>query len=172
MTFHLEPNDWFLILSIFIVTWIYLVISKRMALTIRILIWLYIIFIVQTVDYILGVEPYDLYDFMDSPRWQFIYALSQFTLYPIVGYLFLHFYEKWALKGFRLIGYILGWVLVSVGYEWMSSIFNVITHTEWNFMYSAIVYALVFVSEILFLKWILYGTKRECEKCMLQRRYS
>lgn len=111
MPLKLQANDWFLIVSIIISMVSYFIIRKRFTFTVRIMIWVYIIFLVQTVDFVLGVKPYDFYDFMDSPKWELIYAISQFTLYPVLGYLFLHLYDKWGLKGLRLIGYILGWVL-------------------------------------------------------------
>ncbi|RXT07989.1 hypothetical protein [Ammoniphilus sp. CFH 90114] len=154
MSLALTLNDWFILTFSALSVIIYAFIKPLFPKPIRISIWIYIIFLVQSVDYILGVKPYDLYDFMDKPRWEFTYGISHFTLYPVLGYLFLHFYYKNNYKGLKLVTYILICAILSVLFEWTTVQFNVLTYKGWKLWYSGVVYILVFISEVYYFEWI------------------
>lgn len=46
-------------------------------------------------------------------------------------------------------------VLFSTGFEGLSTILGVLTYKGWNLFYSAIFYVLIFLSELLFLRWVI-----------------
>ncbi|OZM56387.1 hypothetical protein CIB95_11465 [Lottiidibacillus patelloidae] len=98
--------------------------------------WIFVVIFIETIDYTLGVRPYDFYHFLDGPGYQITVGIAHFFLYPSAAYIFIYFYDKWQLRGKRLALYITGWTVVSVFYEWLCVVNEVLTYIHWNLLLS------------------------------------
>ncbi|MBB6452363.1 hypothetical protein HNQ94_000808 [Salirhabdus euzebyi] len=136
MNFTFDWNETFFILSSLVSLTIFFILPKRFNGFVTFFIWLFAIVYIETIDYTLGVKPYDLYDFLDGPKYQPTTAFAHFALYPSCAYIFLYFYDKWGLKGISLLMYIVVWTVISVFYEWLCVLNEVLHYKEWKIFYS------------------------------------
>jgi hypothetical protein len=122
---------------------------------------LFNVFLGQTVDYIIAVPPYDLYDVNDRPNYEIFDFILYFLLYPPTAYLVIYFYNKWRIKGLYVIAYIVGCAILTVGLEWVAHFFHVFTYKNWILIYSFPVYFAVYGLNILVLHLAQYYIQRK-----------
>jgi hypothetical protein len=122
---------------------------------------LFNVFLGQTVDYILAVPPYDLYDINDSKQYELFDGILYFLLYPPTAYLVIYFYIKWRIKGVYIIAYIVGWALITTSLEWIATLFGVFKYNGWKLIYSAPVYIAVYTLNILVLQFAQHFLPRK-----------
>jgi len=143
MPIKFDLNEYFLIASILVVGCVLYKQSRRWKLpaTASITICLLNTWLVMLFDFSIGGPPYDVYDFMDSPNWELMYAIAQFMLYPMMGLIFVKGYVWWkTTKPYPVLYYILGWTLLSIGYEWVSVKAEVLDYNRWKLWHSFFVY--------------------------------
>jgi hypothetical protein len=136
MNFTFDWNEWFIILSSIICLLLFIMLPKRFNALYTFLLWLFVIIFIETIDYFLAAVPYDLYDFLDGPGYQPTIAIAHFAILPPCTYFFLYFYDKWKLRGLKLALYIFGCTIISVTYEYICVLNNVLTYKNWNILYS------------------------------------
>jgi hypothetical protein len=140
--FNFSWNEWFVILTTFISIVLFLPFSRRFPLVVTILIWVYTVIFIETLDYIMGARPFNLYDFLDSSKYEPILVFYHFVVYPICSYIFLYFYDTYQLRGWKLAQYLAVWTGISVFYEWLCLINGVLAYRDWNLLYSIPTYPL------------------------------
>lgn len=155
MNVTFDWNEWFFILSSFIVFLLFLPIRKYFPLVIIIIIWIYNIALVSTIDYFLLATPFKLYIFGDNPTYELSGALFHLFMYPCASFLFLFGYDRWELYGKKTIWYILSWTGLAVFFEWVCVKNHALTYTGWKLYYSIPVYPLAAVMLIIIYRFIV-----------------
>jgi hypothetical protein len=106
-----------------------------------------------TTDYILATDyPFDFYDALDTPKFDLFDFIMSNINYGLMGYLFIHFYDKWQVIGVKRILYIFFWLALSLSLELVAVKLHVIKYKEWNLGLSLIAYLIIFSLYIGFLK--------------------
>jgi hypothetical protein len=136
MNWTFDWNEWFMIITSFIAFSIVLFIRKHFQPVVFIVIWLYSIAFVETIDYALAGSPFKTYFCADNYTYEPVAALIHIFLYPSFSFIFLFFYSKWNLHGGKLILYILAFTVFSLFFEWLNIINDVFTYTGWKLFYS------------------------------------
>ncbi|WP_276356464.1 hypothetical protein [Cohnella caldifontis] len=139
-----DLNEWFDLFSAALPLTIAFLLPGRFTLIALTVFTVFSVFMAQTVDSLIAVKPYDLYDVNDTVKYDvsdiFIYYFS----YPPTTYLFLYFYDKWSPKGWRRAGYVLAWSLLSWGLEWAAYRCHVFYYKGWKLAYSPIAYVVIY----------------------------
>jgi hypothetical protein len=151
-----DLNEWFIICSAITGIVISLVLPKRFSPVLTTFIVLLNVYLAQTVDFLLAVPPYDLYDENDSPKFEIMDYVLYFISYPPVAYIMLHFYDRWKLKGARIILYIAGWSFLTMGLEGLANLAHVYTYKGWQLSYSLLAYIGIYTVNILILHLARY----------------
>jgi hypothetical protein len=136
MNWTFDWNEWFMILSTIVFLIPLFFILKHFSWVTTIMIWAYSVVYVETIDYFLVGTPFKLYYFSDNETYEPSAVLIHLTQYPCSSLIFLYFYDRWKLRGYKLIGYIAVWTGVAIGYEWLCLINKVLTYTGWKLIYS------------------------------------
>ena len=158
-------NEWFLIITSFILFFIFLKIRKHFQPIIIIIIWIYSVAFTETIDYFLAATPFKVYYCGDNFTYEPIASLLHIFIYPAFSFIFLFFYEKRNFHGIRLFNYILIWNVFSIFFEWINIKNEVITYSGWNIFYSIPTYPI----SSLFLIKIFHFVKIQINKPMLNK---
>jgi hypothetical protein len=157
---HMTWNNWFVIILSIACLILYSLLPKRFHTALVIVTWVYSVIFLETLDFLLGLSPYDFYDFMDNPKYEPGVALLHLIVYPVFSITFLSFYDKWRLRGTKLAFYILFWTVLSVGVEWLAVLNNVLTYKEWKLLYSIPTYPIA----IFLLIGVYQFAKQHCSE--------
>jgi len=136
MNFTFDWNEMFMIISTVLTFLIFWAIRKYFHPIMIIVIWIFNLAFLETIDYFLAATPYDLYYFGDNSTYEASTALIHVFLYPSFSMIFLFFYDKFQVQGRKLVLYILFWTVVSIFYEWLCIKNNVLVYTGWKLIYS------------------------------------
>lgn len=149
MNWQFDWNECFMIVTSIIAFSIMLLLRKHFQNIIFIIIWIYSVAFVQTVDYFLAASPFRVYYCADNITYEPAGAMIHLFLYPAFSFIFLFFYDRWNISGKNLILYLLVWDIFSIFFEWLNVINGVFTYTSWHIYYSIFVYP---VSSLLLIK--------------------
>lgn len=139
-----DLNEWFSLLSGIVVFAAALLLPKRFSAVLTTVFVMFTLFISQTVDALIAVEPVNLYDVSDTSKYEIMDAFIYYFVYPPTTYLFLYFYDKWKPGGWRRVLYVAGGSFVSVVLEGLAHWVRVYTYKGWNLGYSFCVYLVVY----------------------------
>lgn len=134
--FTFDWNEWFMFISSFIVFAFFLFIRKHFNQVTTIIVWVFTIVYVESLDYFIAGNPFELYYFGDNESYEITTTVIHLFLYPSFSMIFLYFYDKWNIRGGRLFLYLFAWTIISVFYEWICLKANVLTYTGWKLFYS------------------------------------
>ncbi|WP_108669947.1 CBO0543 family protein [Peribacillus acanthi] len=154
MNYTFDWNDWFMIITGIASLSLFFLIRKYFHPVINISIWIYNVFLVETIDYFLVGTPYQLYYFSDNPTYEPSSAFFHLTVYPASALIFLYVYDKWEIKGRKSVLYILFWTCFSILFEWVCIKNNVLTYTGWKLLYSVPTYPIAAILLICFFRFI------------------
>lgn len=154
MNVTFDWNEWFMIISSLGLFIVFLFIRKFFHPLFIIIIWVTNVAFVETIDYFLASTPFKWYYFSDNPSYEPSAALFHVILYPSFSFIFLYFYDKWSIQGFKLFMYLLFWTGFSLFFEWLCVLNNVLTYTGWKIYYSIPTYPISAMLLILFYKFI------------------
>ncbi|WP_199618189.1 hypothetical protein [Paenibacillus alkalitolerans] len=150
-----DANEWFIII-VSILSWLtFLLLPRRLSTVNLFIIWLLNGLLAFTLDFSLGVKPFDLYDFGDRPEFEwFDIALYLFT-YPPSQFFMLYGYDRWKPKGWLLCGYLLLFSVATTGLEAMATYwFHVFTYKGWKIQYSFPIYVVVFALNLAVYRYV------------------
>ncbi|WP_456273388.1 hypothetical protein [Bacillus sp. AK031] len=164
MNVTFDWNEWFFIISASIMFSLYLPTRKYFQPVVTIVIWLYNVVLVATIDYFLLATPFKLYIFGDNSTYELSGGLFHFIMYPCASLLFLYGYDKWKLHGKRTLLYILCWSGFSLFFEWLTVKNHALTYTSWKLVYSIPVYPVASVFLIIMFQF----TKKKLKDPALQ----
>lgn len=153
MNVTFDWNEWFFIISTSIVILLFLPIRKYFPPAMVIIIWVYNLTFVATIDYFLVATPFKLYFFGDNLTYELSGALFHFFMYPFASLLFLFGYDKWELYEKKTIWYVLFWSGFSVFFEWLSVKNLALTYTGWKLVYSIPIYPITAVLLIILFRF-------------------
>jgi hypothetical protein len=151
-----DENEWFIIISLVLVMTIARLLRKQISTMVVVFLLLFNVFLGQTVDYILAVPPYDLYDINDSKQYELFDGILYFLLYPPTAYIVIYFYARWRLKGVLVFAYLITWAFITTGLEWMAAVFHVFTYNEWKLIFSFPTYIAVYGLNIMVFEFAQY----------------
>jgi hypothetical protein len=150
-----DLNEWSVLIASATLVGLLIVLPKRFPAYFTFMNLVFTIFLVMSVDDVLAVPPYDLYDWMDHPEFELFDVFTYFFMYPPMGYLFLYFYDRWHLNGWRYLVYVFAWTAFSIGFEWVCLKVHILHYRGWSLVYSVPVYLAVFGIETLFLHFVM-----------------
>jgi hypothetical protein len=129
-------NEWFFILSSAAALCLFLLIRSYFSPVMLIVLWVYNLELVGTIDYFFIATPFKLYYFGDNTSYELSGALFHFFMYPSASVIFLFIYDKWKLYGMKTVWYIACWTVFSLGFEWVSVINRALVYSGWKLYYS------------------------------------
>lgn len=140
-----DLNEWFTLISLAVTLAIAFLLPKRFSAAEVTVYCVFTVFLSQSVDSLIAVKPFDLYDVSDSSKYEIMDAVIYYVNYPPYNYIFLYFYDKWQLKGFLRTLFVLVYSGLSVFFEWLACLCDVFTFKGWKLWYSPFVYIAVFI---------------------------
>ena len=154
MNVKYDWNEWFFLISSVAALLAFWPIRKYFRPVIVLLIWMYNIFLVSSIDYFLIATPFKAYYFGDNPTYELSGALFHLFMYPCASLVFLYFYDKFEIYGKKTVFYILGWTGFSLIYEWICVKNDALIYTGWKILYSIPVYPAAAILLIIFFHFI------------------
>lgn len=153
MNVTFDWNEWYSIISSSIFFILFLMIRKYFPLVMIVIIWVYNLALVASIDYFLISTPFKLYIFGDNPTYELSGALFHFLVYPSASFLFLFGYDKWELYGKKTVWYILFWTGLALFFEWTCVVNGALTYKGWKLLYSIPTYPIASVLLILLFRF-------------------
>lgn len=147
-------NEWFFLISSVVALSLFLPIRKYFPPIIVLLIWIYNIALVSTIDYFFIATPFKVYYFGDNPTYELSGALFHLFMYPCASLIFLYIYDKFELYGKKTALYILFWTGFALLYEWICVKNDALVYTGWKIYYSIPFYPAAAIVLILFFRFI------------------
>ncbi|KAA0544599.1 hypothetical protein FZW96_19510 [Bacillus sp. BGMRC 2118] len=134
-----DHNEWFLLLALFISFSIILFIPKRIPVSISILIMLFSIVVARLTDHILSAPRTELYQIMDTEKYE-LFDLLLYFLYAPFAYIFVYVYYRLNIKGMKILFYIIVCSTFGTLFEWITVEFRIFDYKSWNLQYSFSIY--------------------------------
>lgn len=144
-----DGNEWFIMISLVMMYAVIILLPKRFPHSITLIMMVFSMTYAHAIDHILAGTGIDLYDINDVEKYEWFDLIAWF-LYPPFGYIFVYFFDKWAVRGIGIFWYILLWVFISMGVEFLSLKFHLFTFGKWNLAYSIPVYLITLCIYLLF----------------------
>ena len=155
-----DVNEWFLIGCVIISYLVVTFLPKRFPRSITVLFLLIGTTIARLSDHLLASPKLDLYNIMDTPNYDFFDLITYF-LYAPFSYLFVYFYDKWKIKGYWILVYLLLCTSGGTLFEWVNKEFGVFTYKGWRLSYSFSVYMAVQCFVLLFFHLVVRHNRRQ-----------
>jgi hypothetical protein len=144
MNFHIDWNEWFVVICSVIAMTVFFRIRKHFDAITIVIIWTFNFLLVATYDYVLAATPFELYYCGDNVTYEPIATFAHVFLYPPFSFLFLFFYDKWNLHEKkhreRFVLYLAGWTVFAVFFEWLHVLNGFFVYTGWKLYYSIPLY--------------------------------
>jgi hypothetical protein len=137
-----DSNEWFII-AVTVTSWsaYLLLLRPRFPLIILIGLWLFNIYLAQTVDFAIAQgPPIDLYDYNDLPQYEWSDLFMYLFTYPPVTLFIVWGYARFRPRGWWLAAYLVAVALVSTGFEAVAWMCNVYKYKGWTLYYSFFFY--------------------------------
>jgi hypothetical protein len=144
-----DANEWFLIIWLIISYVVALSLPKRFPSSLTLLYMLYGPIAARISDHVLSSPKYDLYTLMDTEKYELFDAITYF-LYAPFSYIFIYLFDRWGIRGYWILLYILISTSLGTMFEWLNEYFHVFTYKGWKLMYSFTVYLIVQCIILLF----------------------
>ncbi|MFC5448292.1 hypothetical protein [Paenibacillus aestuarii] len=136
MNFHIDWNEWFVVICSVIAMTMFFRIRKHFNAITIVIIWIFNVVYVATLDYALAVTPFQLYYCGDNETYEPITAFAHIFMYPPFSFLFLYLYDKWNLRNKknrkRLVFFFIGAAVFSVFFEWLNVLNGFLVYTGWK----------------------------------------
>lgn len=145
-----NQNEWFVLALLSVSILAVMILPKRIPPSITIIYLLVGVFLGMLFDHTISIEPIDYYDVNDSSNYQFFDFLT-YVMYGPFGYFIIYFHDKFAIKGYANLLYILGWSSVAIILEWTGVQFGVFHYKNgYKMLFSFPIYLVVESMLILF----------------------
>jgi hypothetical protein len=149
-----DQNEWFIILNTVLgYTWV-LFFPKRYPRVISVLVILFSVFISILIDHAVASPPLNLYDINDRKEYE-LFDVFTYFMYTPYALLCVYLYDKFNPKGLYFTAYIIGWSLLSLGFERIAVKLHVFTFYNWNSLYSFSFYLASVTLYLCFFRFIL-----------------
>lgn len=148
-----DQNEWFVLLTLTLVYVLLILFRKKLRLSIAVLLLMFTITIARVIDHILAWPGNDLYDVMDTGKFELFDVLTYFLFAPF-AVLYIYIYEKYQIRGLVLLIYIVSFALFSVLVESLALYFGVFTYKGWKLPYTLVFYMYMEVMLLFFYRFI------------------
>ncbi|MFD1039847.1 hypothetical protein ACFQ3N_15800 [Virgibacillus byunsanensis] len=153
-------NEWFVIIStvgLSIIVWKLPKIFSRLE---SIAYYLYGVFTGMFFDHTISVAPLDYYDVNDNSSYEFIDFIS-YIMYGPFSYIFIYFYVKFNINGYKHIVYIVIWTAISILVEWISVKVGLFHYKQgYTLFYSIPIYLFVQTLQVVIYNVIQHKSRR------------
>ncbi|MDC3417358.1 hypothetical protein [Aquibacillus salsiterrae] len=130
-----DKNELFVLGALVVVYGLFFRLPKRFPWSLTILIILFTATTARITDNLLSTSMYNLYDVMDSPRYD-LFDLLVYLLYGPFGYFLVYYFDKWQLKKMSTVIYVFIVAVFSSLFERFSVSFHVFKYKGWQLSYS------------------------------------
>ncbi|WP_413306232.1 hypothetical protein AA0X95_05360 [Bacillus sp. 1P10SD] len=158
---HFDKNEWWIICLFFFIGYVVFYLHKKsrlIATSELILIFLFNIYFASIGDYVLAMDPVDLYDTVDLNSGELFDIPLHIVVYPGTIYIVLHSYLLLSPKKSHFIVF---WALLLSLLEWISThFFHLYTYKGWNLIFSFLFYVVVITVNLL----LLTGVRKSFSK--------
>jgi len=155
-----DENEWTIIIAVIISILLFVLLPKRFPKEITPLIVLLSISFPKILDHSIAAKSLNLYNLNDMKQYE-IFDVILYAVYPIFGYLFVYILDRYDIKKFKLVWYIVFWTFLGFGTDSLLVKLNVFNYTGWRLIYSLPVYITVLSVTYLFFQFIMqYYNKR------------
>ena len=148
-----DQNEWFVLISFVISFAFVFILPRRFSLSLIILMFLFAAVVARLCDHLLAGPNSNLYSLMDTGTYDLFDMLTYFLYMPF-AYFFIYFYDKWKIRGYYILLYVVGSVFAGTIYEWITTYFDVFNYHGWKVYYSFTVYLAVQPLTILFYEYL------------------
>jgi hypothetical protein len=151
---HFDSNEVFILIALLVILVLTLKLPRQLSVSAVMLIWVFNVFLALAADITIGIPPYDLYDVIDSSKYEFFDMVLYGLCYPGVAYLIMNHYESHKPKGLKIGLWMTFYALFTTLFEWIAALFHVYTYKGWNIYLSFAVYLFLYGFNILLLRFI------------------
>lgn len=154
-------NEWFVIITTIVLLIIIWKLPKIFSTSQAVTYFVYGIFIGMFFDHTISVPPFDFYDVNDSSSYQVIDFIS-YIMYGPYSYIFIYFYSKLKIVGYKSIGYIVLWTALSILMEWIGTKIGLYHYKQgYRLFFSIPIYLFVQTLQIVIYKIIQRESYKE-----------
>ncbi|SET35775.1 hypothetical protein SAMN05421676_104157 [Salinibacillus kushneri] len=150
---NFDQNEWFIIIGVVITYTLVILFPKRFPLSMVILVMLFAIICARVTDHMMASPAVNYYDIMDTGSYE-LFDLLVYIFYAPFSYFFVYFLEKFKIRDYWQIGYIILWSFIAIGFESVNVYFDVFNYHEWRLTYSFPMYFVIQIMTMLFYYFI------------------
>ena len=132
---NFDQNEWFVLITLFLSFLCIFICPKKIPFSIAILMMIFSLTIARLADHLLASPKFDLYNIMDSGKYEF-FDLILYIVYAPFGYFFVYIYEILKVKRYWIILYIFLWSSFGAFFEWIAVQKEVFVYKQWELPYS------------------------------------
>ena len=148
-----DHNEWFVLISFVINFVLVFLLPRRFPRSVVILIFLFSAVVARLCDHLLAGPNFDFYNLMDTGEYD-LFDMFTYFLYMPFAYFFVYYYDKWKLKGYSILVYVVATALAGTAYELLTVYFDVFNYNEWKIYYSFAVYLIIQPLTLLFFEFL------------------
>ncbi|WP_078378543.1 hypothetical protein [Sutcliffiella halmapala] len=141
--YFFNANEWFILITLIGGFGLVLILPKQFPLSHTLLFLLIGMNSGVVFDHTISIPPFDFYDVNDSSYFE-LYDFLSYIMYGPFAYFFFYFYQKWKIKGYLTMLYIIMWSIVAMFVEGLAAHFGVFHYKGgYIFIYSFPFYFLI-----------------------------
>lgn len=149
-----DQNEWFIIISLAVGVVTVILLPRRFPLSVSILMMVFAATVARTLDHLLAGPTVDVYNITDTGRYD-LFDLITYTLYAPFAYIFVYIFDRFNIKGYWILLYVVIASLLGTLYEWLCVVFDVFNYKGWNIKYSYGFYLSTQPLTLLFFRYIM-----------------
>jgi hypothetical protein len=132
------------------------ILPNRLSYTTSIIMFLHKISIAIAVDHILAGPPLDLYDVLDTGKFEFFDLILYLFIYGPFTYIIIYIYDKWFYhkSNFKKFIFLVFVILINVGFEFIATKLDIYIYKGWKLYYSIPIYLIVYLTNFYLLKFL------------------
>lgn len=133
-------NEWFVIGMIVVGIAMILILPKMFPLPAVFLNLMFGVTMALMFDHTIAVPPFDFYDVGDESNYDY-FDIFSYLMYAPFGYLFIYFFLRFKVKGFKIILYLIVWTILGLTIEWIAKEVGVFHYKNgYKLIYSISIY--------------------------------
>lgn len=145
-----DQNEWFIIVVTILAYSAVWMLPRRLNKEIIFLLFVWGFTAGMSWDFTIGGGLFDFYDINDAPNYE-IFDLVSYFMYCPFSYFFIYFYDYFEINRKKFVPYILFWSCISLGTEWITLVFKMVTYKNgYTMLISFLIYLSTQSATVLF----------------------
>ncbi|MDL4843068.1 hypothetical protein [Aquibacillus rhizosphaerae] len=132
---NFDLNESFILIGLIVLYSVVIILPKRFPLSITILLITFPAVIARLSDHILSGLLFDMYDVMDSGKFE-LFDLLTYIFYGPFAYLFIYVYDKFNISGYGTLLYVIVFTIFGTLFEGLNLLLEVFSYKSWHLSYS------------------------------------